>query len=216
MPFSTLFFDLDETLYPASCGLWELIKERMNLFMEQRLGIPADDVPDIRDGYFKQYGTTLRGLQANHQVDADEYLAFVHDIPLQDYLHPDPQLRSMLLSLPQKKFIFTNADARHAGRVLDALGLQDCFDGVVDIRLMDPWCKPMDQSFQVAQYISGEPNPQHCVLMDDLPHNTRQASAHGFYSILVGQSGPIPEANACLPSLLDLPLLLDRAGELLK
>lgn len=210
MPHSTLFFDLDETLYPASCGLWELIKDRMNLFMETQVGIPTALIPEVRDGYFKRYGTTLRGLQANHQVDADEYLAFVHDIPLQDYLHPDPQLRSMLLSLAQKKFIFTNADSGHAGRVLAALGLQDCFIDVIDIRLMDPWCKPMAQSFQVAQRISGAPDPHECVLLDDLPHNTREARSQGFYSILVGQSGPNPEADACLPSLMDLPMMLER------
>ncbi len=56
-------------------------------------------------------GTTMRGLQIHHQIDTDDYLAYVHDLPLHDYLYPNPQLRSLLTSLPQRRWIFTNADA---------------------------------------------------------------------------------------------------------
>ena len=63
MRFSTLFFDLDDTLYPASTGLWHAIKERMNMFMHERLCLPEAEIPALREQYFKTYGTTLRGLQ---------------------------------------------------------------------------------------------------------------------------------------------------------
>ena len=69
MRFTTLFFDLDDTLYPNSTGLWIAIKERMNMYMREQLGIPEKDVPQLREQYFKMYGTTLRGLQARHRVD---------------------------------------------------------------------------------------------------------------------------------------------------
>ena len=36
----------------------------------------------MREQYFVTFGTTLNGLRANHGVDPEEYLAFVHDIPL--------------------------------------------------------------------------------------------------------------------------------------
>ncbi|HXF85824.1 MAG TPA: hypothetical protein VNK49_10600 [Anaerolineales bacterium] len=96
MRFSTIFFDLDDTLYPASTGLWEALKERMSLYMRERVGIPENEVPILREQYFKMYGTTLRGLQIRHGVDAEDYLAFVHDVPVEDYLKPDPIQRQII------------------------------------------------------------------------------------------------------------------------
>lgn len=75
MRFTTILFDLDDTLYPASTGLWPVLKERMNRYMIERLNIPEPDVPRMREDYFRRYGTTLRGLEANFHVDEQDYLA---------------------------------------------------------------------------------------------------------------------------------------------
>src|SRR5687767_9363210 len=69
MQSTTIFFDLDDTLYPASAGLWKAIKERMNDYMREHLDIPEHEIKPLREKYFLQYGTTLRGLQAHHSVD---------------------------------------------------------------------------------------------------------------------------------------------------
>jgi pyrimidine 5'-nucleotidase len=143
MRFTTLFFDLDETLYPASTGLWQAIKERMTLYMLERLSIPEADVPVLREQYFKMYGTTLRGLQERHHMDTAEYLAYVHDVPLSQYLTPNPIIREVIACLPTRNLIFTNADANHAWRVLAALKLDDLFDTIVDVNAIAPYCKPM-------------------------------------------------------------------------
>src|SRR5512136_2568587 len=105
MRFSTFFFDLDETLYPHNNGLWAEIRLRINAYLRDRMGFPPDQIESLRDGYFKEYGTTLRGLQAHYQVDTDDYLAFVHDVPIHLYLHPDPELRAAIQAVPGKKFI---------------------------------------------------------------------------------------------------------------
>ena len=34
-------FDLDNTLYPKSCGLMQEIGDRINLYMVERLGYPT-------------------------------------------------------------------------------------------------------------------------------------------------------------------------------
>ena len=119
MAYTDLFFDLDDTLYDSSNGLWEAIRARMNQYMVERLGLPEDEVPEIRRRYFLTYGTTLRGLQKHYRVDADDYLDYVHDLPLREYLQPRDELKMMLLSLTQHRWIFTNADANHARRVLE-------------------------------------------------------------------------------------------------
>ncbi|RPH55945.1 MAG: pyrimidine 5'-nucleotidase, partial [Chloroflexi bacterium] len=150
MIISTLFFDLDDTLYPPSSGLWLQIRDRIGRYMLERVGIPADRVRILQRQYFEQYGTTLRGLEANHNIDVADFLAFVHDVPLRDYIQPDPQLRAVLQAIPAKKFIFTNADTKHAERVLRVLELEDCFDGCVDVVAISPYCKPMPQTFSIA------------------------------------------------------------------
>jgi putative hydrolase of the HAD superfamily len=205
---STIFFDLDDTLYPANNGLWHQIKDRIGLYMSERMGIPADQVPALRRKYFEQYGTTLRGLEINHSINMLDYLAFVHDVPLHNYLKPDPLLRSVLEAIPARKFIFTNADLNHAKRVLNVLELEGCFDGVVDVVAITPYCKPMPESFAIALHLAGESDPQRCAMIDDLPRTTRAARQQGLFSILFGATEPHPDADAALTDWAHLPELL--------
>lgn len=208
MRFSTLFFDLDDTLYPASTGLWPAIKDRMNLYMIERLGIPERDVPFIREQYFKMYGTTLRGLEERHGIDRQEFLAFVHDLPLHKYLTPDPVVRKVIASLPTRNVIFTNADLAHARRVLSVLELDDLFEIIVDINELAPYCKPMPESFAIAMDLADEPDPRKCVMIDDLPRTTRAALQVGMASLLYGCEDPTEDASGVFTDWTHLPILL--------
>ena len=201
MRYTTLFFDLDDTVYPNSTGLWDAIKQRMSMYMLEKLGLPKDQIPILRRQYFTTYGTTLRGLQKHHQVDADEYLAYVHDLPLEKYLTPSAEIRKMMLSLPQKKYIFTNADADHARRVLKRLQLSDCFESIIDLRAMQFACKPEAEAYKIALRIAGNPDPQQCVLLDDMPANLIGASQLGFTTVLVGSDGSEVNDPVTLQSL---------------
>ena len=209
MPFTTFFFDLDETLYPHHSGVWEAIGGRINRYLHERLGFPPAQVAAIREKYFLEYGTTLRGLQANHRVDMDDYLAFVHDVPLGQFIHPDPALRLAIASIPARKFIFTNADTGHANRVLAAVGLEGLFDGIIDVHTIAPYCKPMPGAFELALKAAGSPDARSTVLLDDQKRITRAGRALGMYSILVGDGIPGEDADAVLPHLAGLPALLE-------
>ena len=209
MRFTTIFFDLDDTLYPASSGLWEAIRERISLYMYEFLDIPWEEIPEIRRKFFEEYGTALRGLEANYPVRREDYLAFVHDLPLHDYIQPDPELNAVLKDLSTRKLIFTNADAAHAQRVMDVLEVAQYFDGIVDINDMDPFCKPMPESFQRAIHRTDESNPGSCVLIDDMSRNTLGATAFGMRSILFGTDGHQAGADATLTKWADLPRVLD-------
>jgi pyrimidine 5'-nucleotidase len=207
--FTTIFFDLDDTLYPASTGLWQAIKERMNLYMADHMGFDPAEIPGLREKYYLQYGTTLRGLQANHEIDVEDYLAFVHDLPLGDYIQPRPELCALIASLGTCNLIFTNADAAHARRVLKALELNDCFENIVDVNAVEPYCKPMPESFQIAMRMAGEADPGRCVMIDDLPRTTQAARVVGLFSILYGQETPHPDADAALTDWQKLPFILN-------
>lgn len=204
MHFKTLFFDLDDTLYPAKTGLWDAIRDRMNLYMQKIVDLPISEIVKLRQFYLEKYGTTLRGLQAHHKVDADDYLAFVHDLPLEKYIQPDPALRTLLLNLPQRRWIFTNSDSNHSNRVLKIIGIDDCFDGIIDIRALGFDCKPDLAAYQKALAIAGVDDAGSYALFDDSIRNLLPAGTLGFYTVLVGQNDSEPQVDLSIKSLHSL------------
>lgn len=216
MPFRTLFIDLDETVYPAACGVWEAIAARMDQYIYEQLAIPREEIVSLRQSLFHQYGTTLRGLQETRGVDMVKFLDFVHDVPVADLLQPDPELRTVLMGYPQRKVIFTNADRGHAARVIAQLGLEGCFDLVIDIYDLAPNCKPMREAYQTAMRLTGETDPAQCVFIDDSPRNLSGARAAGMFTVQVGSpkagfQHPDGVAHARIARLHDLPQVLPPA-----
>lgn len=208
MSYTTLFFDLDETLYAKGNGLWDAIAARMNEYIRVQLELPPDDVTELRRKYYQTYGTTLRGLQIHHQIDTDDYLAYVHDLPLEAYIQPDLQLRNILQTLSQKKWVFTNADKNHASRVLNVLGLSDCFEGILDVRAIGFLCKPDVEAYQRALTLANEGNPKSCILLDDSIRNLVPAKELGFTTVLVGSNGSDPAIDYAMKSIHELPQTL--------
>ena len=205
--FATIFIDLDDTLYPASSGLWLAIRQRILLFVASKLNLTLEEAETVRKGLFKQYGTTLRGLQTAYQVDEYEYLSFVHDLPLSGYFGPDPILRQTLLAYPQQKVIFTNADTPHARRVLAARSLEGCFEKIIDIHAIQPYCKPMPEAFQIAFDLL-DVDPQECVLIDDSLPNLITAKSFGMRTVWISDNPPEPAADYTIFSVSELPSVL--------
>lgn len=209
MRFTTIFFDLDDTLYPPATNLWHAIKERMNDYMRERLQIPENDIARLREKYYMQYGTTTRGLQEHHNIDTEDFLAYVHDLPLQNYLAPNLTQRAVIASLPTLNVIFTNADIPHARRVLNALDLNDLFPNIVDVNTVAPYCKPMRESFEIAMKLAGETDPSRCVMIDDLARTTRAAREAGMFSILYHDKWSAEDADAHFTDWNDLINILE-------
>ena len=204
MRFTTIFFDLDDTLYPSETGLWHAIKERMNSYMRERMHFPEDQIATVREKYFLQYGTISFICPSKK-----DFLAYVLDLPLKEYLTPNPTLRSVIASLPTRNLIFTNADINHAKRVLNVLELSDLFDTIVDVNTVAPYCKPMPESFQIAMKLAGESDPSKCVMIDDIHRTTRAASEAGMFSILYHETMNNGSANAHLTDWNELMTILE-------
>ena len=115
-------FDLDNTLYPASCNLFSQIDDRMREFIADLLGIEQDEAYKVQKSFFREYGTTLRGLMDVHGLPPEEFLNYVHEIDLSP-IETDLALNNALEALPGRKIIFTNADIGHADRVMERLGI---------------------------------------------------------------------------------------------
>ncbi len=201
MKLHTIFFDLDSTLYPESNGMWAKIRQRIDLYMHDRLGLSREAIPELRHDYFVNYGTTLRGLQAHFGIDQQDYLDFVHNLPLDEYLQPEPILRETLLSIPHKRWIFTNSDLDHAQRVLNKMEIQDCFNGIVDVWALDPFCKPQMEAYQRALELARAPDPQACVFLDDSIRNLTPAHEAGFFTVLVGENGSHPAVDRAIKDI---------------
>jgi putative hydrolase of the HAD superfamily len=212
MSIDTLMIDLDDTLYPPSTGVWGLIGERIDLFMQERVGLPAERITALRTELFHTYGTTMRGLQITQNIDIDDYLAFVHDVPVETLIRPAPELRALLSRYPQRKVIFTNADSNHARRVLRALQLEDLFDLIIDIHAIAPACKPMPAAFQTALRLLGEDDPARVLFADDTVRNLVAARQLGMVTVLVRPGEPHPEVDFTIPTLLALASILPPDG----
>lgn len=183
--FQVIFFDLDDTLYPAENGVWTMISARISRYMTEQMGLASPQVAALRQKYAEEQGTTLNGLMQDFSVDPEDYLAFVHDADLSSLLRPDPVLRSMLADLPQSKFVFTNASRGHAERVLELLGVRSEFDDIIDIVALGYVNKPELQAYRTALAIAGSPAAA-CMMVDDRVRNLEPAAALGMRTVLVG------------------------------
>ncbi len=196
-------FDLDNTLYPRDSGLWDAIGHRINLYMIERLSMLPEEVAARRDRYLSAFGTTLNALRHYYGTDPEDFLAFVHDLPLKSYLHPDPELDGMLRRFSLVKVIFTNADAQHARRVLSCLGISHHFECIIDIHALEFINKPDPRAYLKAlEFVSAQASE--CILVEDSIPNIGPARALGMTTVLVGDSKSKDAADYLVSRVTDL------------
>lgn len=186
-------FDLDNTLYPPNLGLMDALSERISLYMERHLGLPTSLAEQVRAAYFGAYGSSVRGVLMHCRVDADKFLAFIHDLPLEDYLSTDPRLAELLSSLPGQKHLFTNATAEYAWRTLRALGVDDLFQEVFDIRFGGLEGKPALAPYEKVMRALGQPAGP-CWFVEDTLANLAPAKSFGCRTVWVAPEGPARSA----------------------
>lgn len=211
MKIRTLYIDLDDTVYPSSSGVWQAIRQRIDAFICDHYHLPLDEAVTLRQDLFHRYGTTMRGLQQVYHLDEEAYLRYVHDVPLQEYIQPNPALGTLLDHLPYNKAILTNADANHAKRVLGVLGIQNSFNRIIDIHTIAPYCKPMPEAFEIALEEMNE-RASECAVVEDSTANLITAKKLGFYTICVGGDDACVECDACIDSIMSLPSVLHMEG----
>jgi putative hydrolase of the HAD superfamily len=183
----TWVFDLDNTLYPASSSLFPQIDVRMRRFIAERLNLPMDEAFALQKRYYREFGTTLRGLMLVHKIEPDAFLSFVHDIDC-TVLDRAPRLDQALATLPGRKLIFTNGSERHAENVLDRLGIARHFDGIFDIRAARFIPKPQPECYRLMVERHAV-DPRAALMVEDLHRNLRPAAAIGMTTLWVREDG---------------------------
>jgi putative hydrolase of the HAD superfamily len=188
----TWLFDLDNTLYPADSGFMDEIVVRMTAFVAQVTGLPRDEAFALQKRYLAEHGLTLGGLMRHHGVDPAEFHAIFHDMSLEALAH-DPALVAAIAALPGRRLIFTNADALHAQRVLDHLGLSDLFETVFHIGSMDYRPKPDPAAFRAITEAHAIDAAETC-FFEDSERNLEPAAKLGMTTVLVGPHAPASSA----------------------
>lgn len=176
-------FDLDNCLYPASTGLFDLIDERMGAYIQRLLDCGPDEARRIQKQHFHVHGTTLAGLMKEHGVDPHHFLEDVHDIAF-DRVQCDERLAALLPRLPGRRFIFTNGDAPYARRVLERIGIATHFDELHDIHANEYRPKPDPHGYRLLCERFGI-EPAQALLVDDMVQNLAPAKALGMTTIWV-------------------------------
>ena len=180
---NTWIFDLDNTLYSADSGIFQQVHELMGKFVSSHLDIGIEDAKIMQKKYYKQHGTTLRGMMDNHGVDPDHFLAEVHKL---DYsiVGPNHKLNEQLKKLQGRKIIYTNANMQHALDVLERIELSNFFDEIYDIKMANYIPKPELAPYEqmVKQF---DIETKSSAMFDDIAKNLVPAKNVGFTSVWI-------------------------------
>jgi len=103
-------FDLDNTLYPHHVNLFAQIDRNMTAYVAKLLSLDPADAKKLQKDYYRDHGTTLKGLMVNHGVDPNEFLEQAHAI---DYsiVPPDPALGMTTVLLVPRNLEYTFAES---------------------------------------------------------------------------------------------------------
>ncbi len=184
MPFDLAVIDLDNTLYAAGSGVFARMDRRMTAFVANALNVSGEEADRLRRKYWKQYGTTLRGMMLHHDMAPEAFLHEVHDINAHELLEKDAALDAALTQLSGRKVIHTNGIREHAERVLGVLGVAHHFVAIYDIRFNDYIPKPSRQT--LARLIRTErASAVRTLVVDDMADNLQAAKELGCTTVWI-------------------------------
>ena len=181
-------FDLDNTLYAGTTKVFDQVDKKMSKFISEKLNLSIEEAKKIQKDYFHEYNTTLNGMIKNHEIDANEFLEFVHDVNL-DFLKKDKFLKNEIMKLNGKKIIFTNGSRAHAENVTKRIGIDKLFDGIFDIVDSDFIPKPSKESYKkiIENY---KIEPQYCIFFEDIARNLKPAHELGMKTVWIKNNEP--------------------------
>jgi putative hydrolase of the HAD superfamily len=181
-------FDLDNTLYSGDTKVFDQVDKKMSKFISEKLNVSLEEAKKIQKNYFHEYNTTLNGMIKNHDIDANEFLEFVHDVDL-EFLKEDEPLKTEIEKLKGKKIIFTNGSRAHASNVTSRIGIEQLFDGVFDIVDSDFYPKPSIEPYKkiIENY---KIIPEYCIFFEDIARNLKPAYELGMKTVWIENNEP--------------------------
>ena len=179
----TWVFDLDNTLYPSDARVWPQVDERITLYVMRLYGLDGLSARALQKHFYHRYGTTLKALMVEAQVDPHDFLDFAHDID-HSTIKLDQALGDAIERLPGRKLILTNGSRRHAENVAAKLGILDHFEDVFDIAAADFVPKPERSTYERFLARHGV-DPRRSALFEDIARNLVVPHDLGMTTVLV-------------------------------
>jgi putative hydrolase of the HAD superfamily len=181
-------FDLDDTLHNASAHIFPVMNRAMTQYIMDHLELDEPAAYKLRQHYWRVYGATLKGLMRHHAVDPYHFLHETHQLlTLPEMVLHTKRLRYLLQTLKGRKVIFTNAPRSYALRVLDLLGIGDCFELVFSVESAQFHAKPSVRGFQILLKTI-QAKASDCIMLEDNRAALMTAKKLGMKTILVSKT----------------------------
>lgn len=189
---AVILFDCDDCLYFDGWQLAAKLTAKIEEWCTSKKNLPPGEAYQL----YKKHGTALKGLLAegimeNCEEQIDAYLRDVHEVPVAEHLSVDNELREMILGIDPSipKYIFTASVRHHAERCLKALGIEDLFVDIIDVKSCNLATKHSEEAFRAALEIANVKDPETVLFLDDSVKNLKVARSMGIRSFLVGKVG---------------------------
>lgn len=200
-------FDLDNTLYPASCNLFAQVDHRMGEYIAKTIGVPYAHARHLQKAYYRQFGTTLAGLMQVHKLKPEPFLDYVHDIDL-SVVPVLPDLAREIAALPGRRLIFTNGSRKHAENVAGKIGVLHLFEDICDIAALGFVPKPERAAFTKMIEAHGV-DATSAAMFEDMPHNLEVPHELGMTTVLVHSDYVDHPVQIKMRSWTELPAHID-------
>lgn len=200
-------FDLDNTLYPPSAGLFHQIDKRMTDFIRRELSVARSHANELRDAYWRAHGTTMAGLAVHHGIKPEQFLTETHDLDYSGLKH-ESALAKAIHSLPGTKLVHTNGPRCHADAVLKALRYDGLFSQVYALEDANLVSKPSPDAFK-AVYSKAGIDPARSAMIEDDARNLIVPHALSVRTIWLDHHGVEPNPHHVHHRIKDLTEFLE-------
>lgn len=163
----------------AEPDIFRIINNDMTQTISEMFNISLENASNMRNLYWKMYGSTLRGLIINHQVNPDEFLKKTHRLEKILKIRAPQYLEKTLTNIKSDKIILTNAPRHYANFVLKKLNIKHYFKKIICIEDNHYLPKP---NLNVFRKIRNFPYNKF-ILVDDVVDNLKAAKKVGFVTI---------------------------------
>jgi|GEM_PF-514833 len=209
-------FDLDGTLYPRTNPLFASMSALMKRWFQSQMQISDEKFDDWYEWQKSKYPTPLKAIEAfGLNVVSFHWEVFGRLCP-EMYLTKNIALHYMLNKLIADKFIVTLSLYEHAIRVLNVLGIRDCFSGIL-VHGRNWHTNSKLDAYETVRRENGLISAEICVIGDNPRIDLLEASEEGYRCVAVYSSESLPGIQS-IPDIIDLPAItrgkaLDKLGE---